>query len=290
MTVGWGGLVEPRVPLVKAPAVLVPEDVSLVIPVRNNQAGLDRFLLALARIEHRPREVVVVDSASSTPVRLPSVPLELALLRVGRPGAARARNAGWRAAGGSWILFSDSDCVPTETTLSGYTEALDGSVAYAGIARSLHAGTLASYYDTQQLLVPPPNDGQRPCYLVTANTLVHREALASVGGFDDSFPRAGGEDIDLAYRLRELGTLSYAPASVVLHDFSDGLRGFVERCVRYGRGNWLLERRHGWPHRPRPFPPARRTPANWVFAATQYLAMRAGYEYERRGPLFSRRS
>src|SRR5205085_1418873 len=40
---------------------------------------------------------------------------------------------------------------------------------------------------------------------ITADMAVRRTALASVGGFDERFPRAFREDSDLALRLRERG-------------------------------------------------------------------------------------
>ena len=64
---------------------------------------------------------------------------------------------------------------------------------------------------------------------------------------------AAGEDIDLGFRLREIGALSYASTAAVSHDFADGLWAFMRRFVRYGNGNKLVERLHRLDLAPRGF-------------------------------------
>ena len=76
-----------------------------------------------------------------------------------------------------------------------------------------------------------------------------------VNGFDETYPLAGGEDIDLGFRLSEIGKLSYASASCVMHDFGDGYLGFMKRFVRYGKGNGLLANRYGINLSPQRFVP-----------------------------------
>jgi GT2 family glycosyltransferase len=136
---------------------------------------------------------------------------------------------------------------------------------------------LSRYYDSQRILAPPSTANSRPAYLVTANALVWGKAIERVGGFDERFPFAGGEDIDLAYRLRHVGHLGYAPDAVVLHDFGDGIVGFVQRFIRYGKGNRLLEVVHQSSHKPRPFLPSHRSGFNLVIALAQFALMRYGY-------------
>jgi len=171
----------------------------------------------------------------------------------------------------------DSDCIATRGLIEGFSSAANGAVAYAGAVRAVRRDRLPQYYESQQILVPPPNDDSRPAYLVTANALVARAALTAIGGFDDRFPGAAGEDIDLAYRLLEIGDLSYAPCAVTKHAFEPGLGPFVRRFVRYGRGNRLLTKKHAVSHMPRPFVPAVASPFNYAAAMVQFSAMFAGY-------------
>ena len=267
----------------EGPRQIRAADVSVVVPVRDNPAGVQRFLDALRFHPTLPGEVIVVDNGSSPPMRLAESELTIPvrLIRCEKAGPASARNAGAAVAAGRWLLFADSDCVPTSTLVSGYARHADGAVAYAGGVASLGQDRLSRYYASQEILVPPSAPHGRPHYLITANTLIWRTAFEAVGGFDETYREAGGEDVDLGFRLSSVGDLSYAPSSVVHHDFSDGYRGFVRRFVRYGRGNRALAERHGIDLTPHPFVPNHPTAFNRVVALLQYGALAYGY---RSGP------
>lgn len=259
-------------------------DVSLIIPVKNNQAGLQHFLTKLFQThppDALPGEIIVVDNGSSPPIHIPE-PLTrhnaiVRLIHCLKPGPASARNAGCRVARGRWLLFADSDCEPTGSFVAGYGEAMNGSIGYAGFVASRGDDRLSRYYESQDILVPPRVREDRPQYLITANALVWRRAFNVVGGFDEQFPLAGGEDVDLGFRLSQVGLLSYAPTSVVRHDFGDGYGGFVRRFVRYGRGNRKLARDYRIDLRPKLFIPTRRNAFNWCAALAQFLCLSWGY-------------
>jgi glycosyltransferase involved in cell wall biosynthesis len=271
-------------PTLRGPTSFRLGSISVVVPVRDDGTRLCRLLGSIAGTLRRSellREVIVVDDGSNPPVNVSTASVQKSIavniIRESGRGPATARNAGAAIASGEWVLFLDSDCMTTETTIVGFERALDGSVAYAGNVRALGTDLLSRYYDTQQILIPPRDSRLRPRYLVTANALVWLRAFREVGGFDERFPCAGGEDIDLAYRLAQVGTLSFARESTVLHDFGGGLVGFWRRFIRYGRGNRLLAQHYRVNMRPRPFPPASDTPFNRLAATAQYWAMLWGY-------------
>lgn len=113
-----------------------------------------------------------------------------------RPGAAAARNKGVSLAKGTWLLFLDSDCLPTPALIDGYQQALHGAVAYAGIVRATHHDPFSRYYETQGILSPSAllEQGREcPSYLITANCLVWRLAFEQTGGFNEQYQQAGGK-------------------------------------------------------------------------------------------------
>jgi glycosyltransferase involved in cell wall biosynthesis len=231
------------------------DEISVVIPVKNNQKGINNFLNSIFDTHKGkllPREIIIVDNMSDTPVLIPShftnQGLEIHLLECHKVGAASARNVGAMYASGNWLLFVDSDCIATETLLTGYLNVRSDAVAYAGFIDAIGTDYLSQYYVSQQIHLPPTiyhfNGEESPQYLVTANALVLKTAFIKVGGFNEEFIFAGGEDSDLALKLSKIGTLAFALDSVVLHDFNDGLIGFIKRFVRYGKGNRLLKSFH----------------------------------------------
>jgi len=267
-----------------APLTLFYSDVSVVIPVRDNQAGVDHFLTTLFETHDSttlPREIIIVDNASTIPLLVPQRfkhrGVSIRLLHCARPGPAAARNAGAADATGEWLLFTDSDCAPTPSFITGYVAAMRGAVGYAGCVRSDGDGWLAHYYESQFILVPPRGADNRPLHLITANALVWRQALEAAGGFDERFPEAAAEDIDLGLRLRQFGELAYASAATVVHNFGSSITEFVRRFIRYGRGNRRLAQLWDVDMMPMPFSPAESIAPHWFAAILQCLSLLIGY-------------
>lgn len=249
----------PTLPKLKmAPTKPTPASTSVVIPVRNNASGIGRLVRWWSALDRgdRPRELVIVDDGSITPV-VTNAP-DCRILRTEGRGPAAARNLGWRAAVGDWVAFVDSDCLPDPSWSSSLSRGWGGEVGVQGRVRPLGDGRLSRFYESQGILRPMAwsHDG-RPRYLITANALVWREALEVVGGFDESFRLAAGEDVDLGLRLSAVGTLRWCADASVAHEFEESVISFVRRFVRYGRGNRTLadrlDERLRSDFRPRPF-------------------------------------
>ncbi len=120
------------------------KDISIVIPVRDNQRGINNYLREFINAHHPsifPKEIIIVDNNSKKPLilanDLTSTDLTIKLLQCKKPGPASARNSGVAVASGEWILFNDSDCIPTKDLLIGYLTADNGSIAYSGNVRAL---------------------------------------------------------------------------------------------------------------------------------------------------------
>lgn len=270
--------------LLQPPLPTSVKDITVVVPVLNNAAGIARMLAAFRNMhpQHQlPVEIIVVDNGSRTGYDPFPPELPIRLLNCQRRGPANARNHGALAARTPWLAFMDSDCVPLPGTFSGYLAALPSAVAYAGHVEPLVRNAVSLYYHQQEILIPPEvaigAEAGRPDYLVTANCLVSREAFLLVGGFDGSIPIAGGEDVDLGFRLRTIGQLDYAHASICLHDFDTDLADFTRRFERYGLGNRLVAERFGLDLTPTPFAPEVDSALNRQLAQLQYAAMLQGY-------------
>lgn len=265
-------------------------DISIVIPVKDNQKGVDCYLdtFFVSRFETSlPKEILIVDNNSQIPItiseRFLNKEVNVRLMRCLKPGPAAARNMGAEHATGNWILFNDSDCIPTAMFLSGYLKADNGSLGYAGNVKSKGDDVLSKYYESQEILIPPKileeSGLECPQYLITANALVWKPAFERIGGFNECIEIAGGEDVDLGLRLSQIGKLEYAMNSVVLHNFDDGYVGFARRFMRYGKGNKIIERLWGVNMKPIPFAPVCKSTFNTVVAWFQYLFLKIGYTF-----------
>lgn len=227
--------------------------VSVVVPTYKRHDLLRRCLDALLAQDFAPDtyEVIVADNAGSEDTRK----LVEALAVDARPtlryiaasharGPAAARNAGWRAARGDIIAFTDDDCVPDAGWLRAGTAAFaDGVVAASG-----------------KLVLPLPpvptdyeSDAARLQYseFVTANCFYRRDALAAIGGFDERFSMAWREDSDVYFSLLErFGVASHSsrfsrvPEATVIHPIRPAPWGVSLRQQRKNLFNALLYKKH----------------------------------------------
>jgi mycofactocin system glycosyltransferase len=225
-------------------------DVTVVIPVRDRPAELDRCLIALgAQVP-----VIVVDDGSRDAAAVADVARRHGARLVSRPrcgGPAAARNSALSLVETELIAFLDSDCIPEP----GWLQALAGHFddpqvgAVAPRVRALpdpDAGVVGRYLAARSPLdmggreagVEP---GRRVSYVPTAALLVRRTALAE--GFDERLRY--GEDVDLIWRLRDAGwRVRYDPATIVRHAEPSGLRQALKRRFHYGTSAAPLADRH----------------------------------------------
>ncbi|WP_153347565.1 mycofactocin biosynthesis glycosyltransferase MftF [Nocardia aurantia] len=247
------------------------DDVTVVVPLHNDGAGLHRLLATL-----RGHSVVVVDDGSDRPVRIPDSRgrCRVTVLRHDRrKGAAAARNAGLRAATTEFVAFLDSDMVPRagwlEVMLGHFSDPQVALVAPRIVPREPDAGVLGRYDRTRfsldhgrrEAAVTP--DGAVP-YVPGAALLVRRRALLAEGGFDEAMRSAA--DVDLCWRLERSGwRLRYEPAAQVSGDHPVSLREWLRRKVSQGAGVAPLARRHGGMVAPLAVP-------LWLVVATALLA------------------
>src|SRR5688572_22273465 len=203
-------------------------DFTVVVPTRDRPDQLARCLRAVAALDY-PRErfeVVVADDGSSRPLTAVLEAAELAALRlVSRPasGPSSARNAGAAAAGGRWLAFTDDDCDPAADWLRRLRSRLEEAPAAVVGGRAVNALTRNRYASASQLLIEylhgyynrRPDDAR---FLTSNNLALSMDVFDRIGGFDERFPLAGGEDRELGHRARRLGyRLLYAPEAVVHH-------------------------------------------------------------------------
>ncbi len=153
-------------------------------------------------------------------------------------GPAAARNAGWRAARGEFIAFTDDDCIPDAGWLNAGVAAFTGDVvAVTGrIEVPLPASPTHYEYNASHLAHSA---------FVTANCFYQRDALLSVGGFDERFTAAWREDSDLIFTLLEHGAAcASAPQALVIHPVRPAEWGVSVRQQRKSMFNALLYKKH----------------------------------------------
>jgi GT2 family glycosyltransferase len=173
--------------------------ISVVIPTCQRPELLARCLDCLRpgaqELEFDKYEVVVSDDGRNTVEEMLSARYPWVQWIAGpRRGPAANRNCGANRAIGEWIAYVDDDCIPNRSWLAAYVSAITPNcVVYEG-------KTTCAAGITSPLMCAPVN--LTGGYLWSCNFMILKSAFEELGGFDERFPYAGMEDIDLRERLK----------------------------------------------------------------------------------------
>jgi len=228
---------------------------SIVIPTYRRPEQLARCLAAIAALDF-PRarfEALVVDDGSPTPpndlIASLDRSLQIQLVCARHGGPAAARNTGARRARGRYLVFTDDDCAPHRDWLRAidrWTSTSTAPIVLGGrtvnsLAENIYASASQGIVDFLYEYFGDHSEKRR--FFTTNNLVIPRAEFMEIGGFDEGFALAAGEDRDLCERWRTLGReLQYAPDMVVDHAHTLTFARFNRQHFSYGRGAFDLHR------------------------------------------------
>lgn len=155
-----------------------------------------------------------------------------------KQGPAANRNSGASKATGDWILFIDDDCLPDKDIVKEYSRSI-----------ALYKGTLVFEGRTGPDRPQRRFDEECPSnetggYLWSCNFMINKETFfTDLKGFDENFPYAAMEDVDLCYRLKKLGIdIVFLPQASVIHPWRKQTKTFRATLHRYKSYLCLLDK------------------------------------------------
>jgi len=220
---------------------------SIVIPTYRRPQQLAKCLRSLANLAY-PRhsfEVIVVDDdggrgQTAAVVEAFQGELDVTWLAQSHAGPAAARNTGAARANGTFLAFTDDDCLPDPAWLTGLAAPLTKMANSAVGGRTVNALPENPFSSTSQMIIDfvyaHYNANLNEARFFASNNLAMPAALfRTAGGFDATLTTS--EDRDLCDRWLYLGhSMVYAPEAVVHHAHPLTLRTFCRQHFNYGRG------------------------------------------------------
>lgn len=233
--------------------------VSVIIPVYNGEATIAAALTAVGKQKYaRGFEVIVVDDGSTdATAKIAASFKDARYFRQDNAGPAAARNRGAAEARGEVLVFTDADCVPRADWLSRLLRhlpddadedrslfdriaAVAGSYGIANPRSRLARGVWREIVYRHARCVP-----DRPEVFGSYNVAVRRDVFNELGGFDEGYAGASGEDNDLSYRLRRAGyQIAFARDALVDHHHPESVARYVREQFRHGFWRAKMYRDH----------------------------------------------
>src|SRR5262245_46065866 len=231
---------------------------SVVIPTYNRLDMLLRVLDALERQADAPEfEVIVINDGSTDDTeRVVSGRPGITFRTQNNAGPGAARNHGVALAKGKFVVFIGDDTVPEPRFLAEHArvhrdsddDPLLACLGYTGWPRGERVTAFMDYINDYGLQfgykliqdgdIVPFN------FFYTSNLSISAGLLATYP-FDTTFPAAAWEDIELAFRLDQLGLkIRYNAKAITRHHHPMSVESFARRQYTVGKSGAIFYRKH----------------------------------------------
>jgi GT2 family glycosyltransferase len=200
--------------------------ISVVVPTCGRPRELARCLQA---IQGADEIVITSDDGSAAPSNSFGSDRICWVRGPGR-GPAANRNSGARVAAGDWLAFIDDDCIAAPGWLAALRSATDHTDVVEG--KTVCPDRAGNW---REEVVENLSGGQ----FWSCNLAIRRSAFDQLGGFDERFLIAGGEDLEFRWRMKKAGLrCRFEPSMLVYHPAR--LLSFSQWFRKIFRQHWHL--------------------------------------------------
>ncbi len=220
---------------------------SLLLPVRNEAGRIDGVVRSVFTDlgGNADWEICIADDVSDdgTYERLRDL-AAIFPFRLLRPpqnlGRGAIRNLLAKEASAPVLVFVDGDCRILPGFFKAWEGADDGSAWLGRVSYDSHPPCGFSRFLSRGSGVGKlsPDREIPAAYFISQNFRLTKAAFERAGGFRTDLLGWGGEDVDLGYKLRDLGLpMRYRKAAEVRHPSVTGLESYFARLHHFGRVN-----------------------------------------------------
>jgi GT2 family glycosyltransferase len=221
--------------------------VSVVICSYNAAGTLAECLDSLLALKYPHREIIVVNDGSKDNTREILGRYPVRAIHVPNGGLSRARNLGAEAATGDIVVYTDADVRVDPDWVTYLVAKLSEPGCMAAGGPNLVPPEDGPIAQAVGAAVGGPNqvllrDGEAE-HVPGCNMAFWRHALNEIGGFDPQFT-AAGDDVDVCWRLTELGyQIGFHPSAIVWHHRRASIKAYLKQQRGYGMAEAALERK-----------------------------------------------
>lgn len=227
-----------------------PSDLAVVIPTRDRWPILGRTLRALAAQTVKGFSITVVVDGDDQQV--PQLPIDAEVVVVPHGGPGQARNAGVARSKSPLVMFLGDDMIPAPDLVERHLarHRAEGGPTVAVLGRvewheEVPRTPMLTWIDRAGMQFELAGIGDDAGWgrFYSCNVSLPRTLFDAAGGFDPEFTYYY-EDLDLAYRLRDVGmSLRYELGAVASHLHAYDEKSFGQRLRGIAVGEYLMTAR-----------------------------------------------
>jgi len=218
-------------------------DAAVIVPAYNSEKTISECIIALKNQTYRGNfEIIVVDDGSKDATAKIAQENGAKVFSQKNAGPAKARNRGARNSIGKILLFTDADCKPEKNWLEEMLKPFIDKkiVGVQGVYKTKQQGVVARFNQIEiEQRYEKMKKSKAIDWIGSYSAAYRREDFFGTNGFDESFPKASGEDPELSYKLAKSGKkLLFNPSAIVYHVHPDSLWKYLK--VKYFRAYYRI--------------------------------------------------
>jgi cellulose synthase/poly-beta-1,6-N-acetylglucosamine synthase-like glycosyltransferase len=225
--------------------------ISVIVPFYNSEKTIRRCINSLLNQSYPKNEYEIIfvdDGSADGSVDIVSKFKKIKLIKQSHRGPAVARNVGVKNSKGQIVMFTDADCIPDKNWIRNMAEPFKDKkiIGVSGTYKTFNKGSLIARFAGYEIEKRHKNleKQEQIDFIGTFSAAFRKNIFLKLKGFDETFPKASGEDPELSFRLEKFGKLIFQPNAFVYHYHPNTLFKFLKQ--KFWRGYWRvsLYRKH----------------------------------------------
>ncbi len=212
--------------------------IAVVVSVYNEEKNIAQLIGSILKQTRLPEEIIIVDDGSFDKTAgivknyVNNNPIVKYFYQSNR-GPAAGRNRGWKESFADICIFTDGDCLPEPNWIKEIINPLADSAigATGGAYKTLNNQKLLARFIGLEIDWRYHNKKEIKAH-GAYNLAVRKNILEEVGGFNEEYPKASGEDWDLTYKISKKYKIIFIPTAVVGHYHPEKIWPYMKNQAR----------------------------------------------------------
>ena len=218
--------------------------VSVIVPAKDAENTLGACLKALNNQDGfepgKDYEIIVVDDGSQDGTKQIAQKWAARVASQSNAGPASARNTGARMALGTYLAFTDADCIPEHDWLAQLMQPFGNPniIGVKGAYRTQEQALISRFVQIEyEYKYSRMKRLKAIDFIDTYSAAYRRDVFLENDGFNELFPVPSVEDQELSFRLSRKGYLMiFQPDAIVHHRHDSSIWEYIAR--KFGIGYW----------------------------------------------------
>lgn len=238
--------------------------ISLIIPTYNRGKILEKLFTSLEKQNYNPLdfEVIIVNDGSTDSTKeiankqIKKSKIKISIFNQKHKGPAAARNLGLKNAKGEIVLFLGDDIIANKKLLAEhaswqkkFSKENIAVLGYVTWSPEIEVTELMNWLEENGIQFAYKDLKRKRIakftHLYTSNISFKKNFLIENGLFDEDFPYAAYEDLELGYRLHKKGLkILYNQRAIGYHYHKITMEDLNGRLIKVGQSAKILFRKH----------------------------------------------